>query len=82
MVSAIEQAKAVAGDKVVGLHGATMSQQALAAGLLDEIQVHLIPVLLGAGVRLFDHLGGPVALERVRVITTPAATHLRYRVVR
>jgi dihydrofolate reductase len=82
VVSAIEQAKAVAGDKVVGLHGATMPQQALAAGLLDEIQVHLIPVLLGAGVRLFDHLGGPVALERTRVVATPAATHLRYRVVR
>ena len=55
-----------------------MPQQALAAGLLDEIQVHLVPVLLGAGVRLFDHLGAPVTLERTRVVTTPAATHVRF----
>jgi dihydrofolate reductase len=82
VASAVEQAKAVAGDGVVGLHGATVPQQALALGLLDEIQVHLVPVLLGAGVRLFDHLGGPVTLERTRVVTTPAATHLRFRVVR
>ncbi len=59
-----------------------MPQQALAAGLLDEIQVHLVPVLLGAGVRLFDHLGAPVTLERTRVVTTPAATHVRFRVMR
>lgn len=83
VVSAIEQAKAVAGDGVVGLHGATVAQQALAAGLLDEIQVHLMPILLGDGVRLFDLLGGKlVELERTRVVATPAATHIRYSVVR
>jgi len=80
--SAIRQAKATAGDKAVGLHGATMPQQALALGLLDEIQVHVMPILLGAGTRLFDHLGGPVKLERTRVVATPATTHLRFRVVR
>jgi dihydrofolate reductase len=55
--SAVAQAKAAAGDRVVGVHGATAAQQALAAGLLDEIQVHLVPVLLGGGIRLFDLLG-------------------------
>jgi dihydrofolate reductase len=80
--SAIRLAKAVAGDKVVALHGATMPQQALELGLLDEIQIHLIPVLLGGGTRLFDVLSGPVRLERNRVVTTPWATHIRFTVVR
>jgi dihydrofolate reductase len=81
--SAIEQAKAVAGDKVVGLHGATTLQQGLAAGLVDGILVHVIPVLLGDGVRLLDDIGGkPISLERERVLTTPLATHIQYRVVR
>ncbi|HEV7648970.1 MAG TPA: dihydrofolate reductase family protein [Actinophytocola sp.] len=81
--SAIEQAKAVAGDKVVGLHGATTAQQALAAGLLDGILVHLIPVMMGGGVRLLDDIGGkPISLERERVLTTPLATHIQFRVVR
>jgi len=80
---AIEQAKAVAGDKVVGMHGATTTQQALAAGLLDELQLHLIPILLGGGVRLLEHLGDEtIELEPLRVVGTPRATHLRYRVVR
>ena len=82
VASAIEQAKAVAGDKAVNLHGAKMPQQALALGLLDEIQIHLVPVLLGDGIRMFDYLGGPVALEGTRVVTTRGATHLRFRVVR
>jgi dihydrofolate reductase len=80
--SAIKQAKAVAGDKDIGLHGATTAQQALNLGLLDEIQVHVIPVLVGGGTRLFDHLGGPVTLRRKRVVATPAATHIRFDVVR
>ncbi|WP_405060665.1 dihydrofolate reductase family protein [Kribbella sp. NBC_01505] len=82
--SAVKQAKAVAGDKTVGLHGATAPQQALAAGLLDEIHVHLVPVLLGGGVRLFDLLGGgPIALDRTRVVEAGSGvTHLRYQVVR
>jgi dihydrofolate reductase len=81
--AAIEQAKAVAGDKVVGLHGATTLQQGLAAGLVDGILVHVIPVLLGDGVRLLDHIGDkPISLERERVLTTPLATHIQFRVVR
>jgi len=82
VASAIEQAKAAAGTKDVGLHGATTAQQALELGLLDEIQVHVMPLLLGAGTRLFDHFGGPVKLERIRAVATPATTHLRFRVVR
>jgi dihydrofolate reductase len=54
VVSAIEQAKRAAGDKFVGLHGATVMQQALPLGLVDEIRVHVIPVLLGGGTPLFD----------------------------
>ena len=80
--SAVEQAKAAAGDKVVGVHGASAAQQCLAAGLMDEIQVNLAPVLLGSGTRLFDHLGGQYQLERTQVIDSPNATHLRYRVIR
>jgi dihydrofolate reductase len=80
--SAVEQAKAAAGGKVVGVHGASAAQQCLAAGLLDEIQIHLAPVLLGRGTRLFEHLGGQFQLERTMVIETPNATHLRFRVIR
>lgn len=80
--SAVEQAKAAAGDKVVGVHGASAAQQCLAAGLLDEIQLQLVPVLLGSGTRLFDHLGGQFQLECIDVIDSTTATHLRYRVVR
>jgi dihydrofolate reductase len=80
----LAQASAVAGDAVVGLHGASTAQQALAAGLLDEIQVHLVPILLGGGVRLFDLLGaGPATLERTRLVEAGSGvTHLRYRVVK
>lgn len=81
-VSAIEQAKQVAGDKVVGLHGATVMQQALPLGLVDEIRVHVIPVLLGGGTPLFAHLDSAISLERTSVLATPAATHLCFRVVR
>lgn len=80
--SAVEQAKAAAGDKAVGVHGASAVQQCLAAGLLDEIQVHLVPVLLGGGTRLFEHLGGQFQLERTNVIDSANATHLRFRVIR
>jgi dihydrofolate reductase len=79
---AIEQAKEVADDKVVGLHGATVMQQGLPLGLVDEIRVHVIPVLLGGGTPLFAHLGSAIKLERTSVLATPAATHLRFRVVR
>lgn len=78
---AIELAKAEAGDKAVGLHGATVMQQALPLGLVDEIVVHIVPLLIGGGTRLFDLLPSAITLERVTAVATPAATHLRYRVV-
>jgi dihydrofolate reductase len=82
IASAMAQAKAAAGDRDVLVHGADMVQQALAAGLLDEIQIHQIPVLLGAGRRLFDTLPSRIELEIVQVIDTPQATHIRYRIRR
>ncbi|MEU4287983.1 dihydrofolate reductase family protein [Kribbella sp. NPDC026596] len=79
--SAVEQAKAAAGDdRVVGVHGASAAQQCLAAGLLDEIQLHLAPVLLESGTRLFDNIGRQFQLERTDVVPTANATHLRYKV--
>lgn len=79
--SAVAQAKAAAGEKYVSLMGASVPQQCLRAGLLDEIQIHLVPVLLGDGVRLFDHLGADkIDLEIMRVVDGPGVTHLRYRV--
>jgi dihydrofolate reductase len=79
--SALEQARAAAGEKNVAIAGgANVAQQYLAAGLLDEIQIHVAPVLLGGGVRLFaDGAPGP-ELEATRMIHSPAVTHLRYRV--
>jgi dihydrofolate reductase len=82
VASAIKQAKKAAGDKVVGLHGATVMQQGLPLGLVDEIRVHVVPVLLGGGTPLFAHLDSAINLERTLALATPAATHLRYRVVR
>ncbi|MEX2210344.1 MAG: dihydrofolate reductase family protein [Gaiellaceae bacterium] len=79
--SALEQARATAGEQNVAIGGgATVAQQYLGAGLLDELQLHVAPVLLGAGVRLFD--GEQGKLELTRVIESPAATHLRYRVLK
>jgi len=81
--SAIRQAKQAAGDKHVAVSSANIMQQCLKAGLLDEIHIDLVPVLLGAGVRLFDDLGAaPIALERTRVIEAPGVTHLFFRVVK
>jgi dihydrofolate reductase len=81
--SALEQAKAVAGDMDVGVVGASIVQQCIRAGLLDEIHVDLAPVLLGDGVRLFDHLGTePIELESTRVIEGAGVTHLTFRVVK
>ena len=79
--AAIEQAARVAGDKVVGLHGATVMQQALPLGLVDELRVHVIPVLLGGGTPLFAALTSAIDLERTDVTVTPAATHLSFRVI-
>ena len=81
--SAIEKARRVAGNKRVSVISANIVQQCLKAGLLDEIQVDLVPVLLGGGVRLFDHLGGkPIELEKLAVVEAPGVTHLRFRVVK
>ena len=80
--SAMAQAEAAAGDRDVMVHGAYTAQRALAAGVLDELQIHQIPVLFGNGRRLFDELPERVELEIVRVIDTPEATHIRYRVRR
>lgn len=81
--SALEQAKEAAGGKDVSLGGgANAAQQYLAAGLLDELQLNVVPVLLGDGTRLFDNMAGATAkLEPVRVIEAPDVTHLTYRVV-
>jgi dihydrofolate reductase len=80
--SALEQALAAAGDKDVALAGgASVVQQFLRAGLLDELQIHIAPLLLGGGVSLFDRLEtGPIGLEATRVIASPSVTHLRFRV--
>lgn len=82
IASAITKAKAAAGDKHVKLGGASPGKQALKAGLVDEILVHVAPYLLGGGVRLFDALGDGVRLEKIRVTDGSLATHLRYRVVK
>ena len=80
--SALAQAKAAAGDKHINLMGANTAQQFLSAGQLDEIQINLIPTLLGDGVRLFDRLApNQIELERTRVIESSGATHLRFRVL-
>jgi dihydrofolate reductase len=80
--SAMAQAKAAAGDRDVQVRGAYTAQRAIEAGVLDEVQIHQIPVLLGAGRRLFDVLPSLVELEVVRVIDTTKATHIRYRIRR
>lgn len=81
--SAIRQAREAAGDKNVSVGGASIAQQALKAGLIDEIYLHLVPILLGEGTRLFDQLGPDVLeLENTQVIEAPGVTHLRFRVIR
>jgi dihydrofolate reductase len=79
--SALAQARAVAGEKAISVGGgARVIQQFLAAGLVDEMQIHLAPVFVGDGTRLFDHLGGTLPrLEQLRVRESPNATHIRYR---
>ncbi|HEX3608429.1 MAG TPA: dihydrofolate reductase family protein [Solirubrobacterales bacterium] len=82
--SALEQAEAAAGGKDVSLGGgADVAQQYLAAGLIDELDLNVVPVLLGEGTRLFENLdGADVGLEQVRAIEAPGVTHLKYRVSR
>ena len=79
--SALAQAKDAAGDKDVGVGGGAQAiQQLLAAGLLDELELHVAPLLLGGGTRLFDGDLGGVGLEQVEVVSSPNVTHLRFRV--
>jgi dihydrofolate reductase len=80
IVSAMAQAKAAAGDLNVLVHGAYTAKTALEAGVLDELQIHQVPVLFGAGRRLFEVLPSRIELEIVRVIDTSEATHIRYSV--
>jgi dihydrofolate reductase len=80
--SALAKAREVVGDKRIGLMGANIDQQFLAAGLVDEIRIHLIDVLLGGGRRLFDQLPQRIELEQTGLSQTDGVTHLEYRVVR
>ena len=81
--SALEQAKeAAAGKDVLLLGGADVINEYLAAGLLDELELHIVPLLLGGGARLFDNLGdADVQLEQVRAVDAPGVTHIKYKVV-
>ncbi len=82
--AALGLARAAAGDKDVGVWGgANIIDEYLKAGLVDEMQIHVIPVLFGDGTRLFEHLGGRrIELKRTSTLDTPGATHLRFEVVR
>jgi dihydrofolate reductase len=82
--SALEQAKAAAGDQDVAvMGGAEIGQKYILAELVDEISIHLVPVLFGGGTRMFEHLGGEhIQLETAGVIETPLATHLRFHIVK
>ena len=80
IASAMAQAKAAAGDRYVLVHGAYTAQRALEAGVLDELEISHVPVLFGAGRRLFDVLPARIELDIIRVLNTPEATHIRYRV--
>ena len=81
--TAITEAKEAAGKKNVLVHGAAIAQLALAAGLLDELEIHLVPVLFGQGRRLFDNLDPEhIELERTRVLEGDGVTHMHYRVQR
>ena len=79
--AAIEQARAAAGEGNVAIGGgANAIQQALAAGLVDELQVHVAPILLGGGTRLFGEGADPIRLEATRVLASPRATHVKFDV--
>jgi len=81
--SALEQAREAAGDKDVFIGGgADVINQYLAAGVVDEIELHIAPILLGGGARLFEGVGPNVKLEEIRAIDAPGVAHLKYRVVR
>jgi dihydrofolate reductase len=81
--SAMAQARAAAGDKDVFIGGGAKTiNQYLAAGLVDDLELHVVPILLGGGERLFEGIGPGVKLELIRAIEAPGVTHLKYRVVK
>jgi len=81
--SALEQAKEAAGDQDVYIGGgASIINQYLAAGLVDEIEIHVSPLILGGGERLFDGVGPDLQLEQLRAVEAPGVAHLKYRVVK
>jgi dihydrofolate reductase len=83
IADALALARTSAGDKKIWLQGgANVAQQFLRDGLLDELHIHLAPILLGKGLRLFDQLGKTVELEAIDALRTPGATHLKFRVRR
>jgi dihydrofolate reductase len=78
VVSAVAQAKNAAGERNVLVHGAYTAQRAIEAGVLDELEIHQIPVLLGGGRRLFEVFPSHIEWEIARIIDTPEATHIHY----
>jgi len=81
--SALAQAReAAAGRDVLISGGADVINQSLAAGLVDELELHVVPIFLGGGARLFDGVGPEVELEQVRAVEAPGVTHVKYRVVK
>jgi len=82
VADAIQKAQQAAGDKDVHLFGATIMQQALPLGLVDELHLHVMPVLVGGGTPLFGSLASAIKLERIGAQATPTATHLQYRILR
>jgi dihydrofolate reductase len=81
--SALEQARRVAGGKDVAIGGgARVINQYLAAGLVDELELQIVPLILGGGSRLFEGVGPAVGLEQIRAVEAPGVTHLKYRVVK
>ncbi|HUO19358.1 MAG TPA: dihydrofolate reductase family protein [Steroidobacteraceae bacterium] len=81
--AAVARARELAGDRDVGIGGASVAQQALRAGLVDELYLHVAPILLGEGVRLFERLGSrEIHLRRLSTLEAPHATHVRYQVLR
>jgi dihydrofolate reductase len=80
VASAVAQAQAYAGDKAISVNPGSVGGQALAAGLVDEVRVDLVPVVLGGGVRYFgDYAGSPLLLENPAVVQGDRVTHLHYR---
>jgi dihydrofolate reductase len=82
IAQAVAAAKAAAGDKNVSLLGGSITRQCLKLGLVDEIQLHVLPMLLGDGISLFGGLGKRINLERIEAVTSTAITDLRFRIVK